>query len=65
MLDFRVRDDTLGGEDHYILSMDNAVPRTVESTVDGQRSYTLETTYFRSQAEQADYDIPPQAKKQN
>ncbi len=65
VLDIRVRGDTLGVEDPYIFFMDNAVPRTVESTVDGQRSYTLETTYFRSQAEQADYDIPPQAKKQN
>lgn len=65
VLDIRVRDDALGLEDHYIFSMDNAVPRTVESTMDGTRSYTLETTYFRTQPEQVDYDIPSQAKRQN
>lgn len=65
VLDIRVRDDALGVEDHYVFSMDNAIPRTVESTMEGERSYTLETTYFRSQPEEADYEIPEQAKKQN
>lgn len=65
VLDIRVRDDALGVEDHYVFSMDNAVPRTVESTINGERSYTLETTYFRSQAEEADYDIPSGAVRKN
>lgn len=65
VLDIWVRDDALGVEDHYVFSMDNAVPRTVESTVDGNRSYTLETTYFRSEPEQVDYEIPSGAVRKN
>jgi hypothetical protein len=60
-----VADEELGLEDEYRFSMDSGIPLQVTSRLEGQVSYTLETTLWDTETvpDQSQFDIPAESRQ--